>query len=139
MRASWIAASLAMLALPLAAAATEPRAHGGQFQIAASDKAKDADNTQRNVKDRNDAAVNPMDQGGSEADRRITQHIRKTVVDNDKLSMNAHNVKIITVDGVVTLRGPVKSAAEKSAIKTAAAKTEGVKKVDDQLEIEKNP
>ena len=138
MRASWIV-SIAMLALPLGAAATEQRPRDARFAIAANDKAKDADNTQRNVKDRHDAAVNPMDQGGSESDRKITQQIRKTVVDNDKLSMNAHNVKIVTVDGVVTLRGPVKDAAEKSAIKTAAAKTEGVKKVDDQLEVEKNP
>ena len=136
MKASWIAGALAALVLPLAAAATEARPNGARFEIAAN---TDADNTQRNVKDRQDAAVNPMDQGGSESDRKITQQIRKTVVDNEQLSMNAHNVKIVTVDGVVTLRGPVKSASEKAAISAAAHKTEGVKKVDDQLEVEKNP
>jgi osmotically-inducible protein OsmY len=136
MKASWIAGALAALVLPLAAAATEARPNGVRFEIAAN---TDADNTQRNVKDRKDAAVNPMDQGGSESDRKITQQIRKTVVDNEQLSMNAHNVKIVTVDGVVTLRGPVKSASEKAAISAAAHKTAGVKKVDDQLEVEKNP
>ena len=139
MRASSIVASLAMLALPLGASAIEQRTGGGWFEMAANDASKDADNTQRNVKDRKDAAVNPMDQGGSESDRKITQQIRKTVVDNEQLSMNAHNVKIVTVDGVVTLRGPVKSASEKAAISAAAHKTAGVKKVDDQLEVEKNP
>jgi len=48
-------------------------------------------------------------------------------------------VKIIARNGVVTLRGPVKSAAEKSTIATVAGKTDGVKRVDDQLEIQRNP
>ena len=50
--------------------------------------------------------------------------------------MNAKNVKIITVDGVVTLRGPVKSAAEKAKLASVSKQTAGVKRVDDQLEIE---
>ena len=105
----------------------------------ASEPVKDADNTARNVRDRNDATIDPLDQGGSEADRNITAEIRKAVVANDDLSMNAHNVKIITRDGVVTLRGPVKSSEEKMAVASAAAKIAGVKKVDDQLEVERNP
>ena len=56
-----------------------------------------------------------MDQGGSEADTAITQQIRKAVVAQDNLSTDAKNVKIITRDGVVTLRGPVASAKEKTA------------------------
>jgi osmotically-inducible protein OsmY len=135
MKTLWIAAPVILLALPVGASAADARVNGN-VQIAAS---TDADNTARNVRDRNDSAVNPMDQGGSEADRTITQQIRKKVVDDDKLSMNAHNVKIVTVDGVVTLRGPVKSAGEKTTISTVAAKTTGVKKVDNQLEVEQNP
>src|SRR5262245_41669991 len=68
--------------------------------------AADADNSGRNVRDRGDKTLTPMDQGGSEADRTITQDIRKAVVANDHFSTDAKNVKIITVDGVVTLRGP---------------------------------
>ena len=55
---------------------------------------------------------------------------------NDALSMNAHNVKIITTDGVVTLRGPVKSPQEKTAVGAVAQRASGVKRVDNQLEVE---
>jgi osmotically-inducible protein OsmY len=97
----------------------------------------DADNTGRNVRDRDPGAKTPTDQGGSESDRDITARIRREIVANDALSTNAHNVKIITTDGVVTLRGPVKSAQEKTAVAAAARRAPGVKRVDDQLEIER--
>lgn len=100
--------------------------------------ATDADNTARNVRDRNRDAVTPTDQGGSAEDRAITQRIRQAVVDRDDFSTNAHNVKIITVDGVVTLRGPVESTDEKTVIASLARQTAGVKRVDDQLEVEKH-
>jgi hyperosmotically inducible protein len=100
---------------------------------------KDADNTARNVRDRDDKTATPMDQGGSEGDRTITSEIRKQIVDNDALSTNAKNVKIITQDGVVTLRGPVKNAQEKTTVAGIARKATGVKRVDDQIEVERNP
>ena len=96
----------------------------------------DADNTGRNVRDQDERAMTPGDQGASAADREVTANIRKAVVSDDSLSMNAHNVKIITQDGVVTLRGPVKSAAEKASVVAKARKVAGVTRVDDQLEIE---
>ena len=98
----------------------------------------DADDTARNVRDRGDKTLTPMDQGGSAADRDISAAVRKAVVEDEALSTNAHNVKIITIDGVVTLRGPVKSAAEKASIVAKAQKTSGVKRVDNQLEVETN-
>ena len=107
---------------------------GGQ-----SAHAGDADNSGRNTRDRDEATLTPMDQGGSEGDRTITQQIRKALVADKALSTNAHNVKIITVDSVVTLRGPVKSPAERATIAEVARKTGGVKRVDDQLEVERNP
>jgi hyperosmotically inducible periplasmic protein len=97
--------------------------------------AVDADNTEKNVRDKDGKSLTAFDQGGSEADRNITATIRKSIVGDDKLSMNAHNVKIITVDGVVTLRGPVDSAAEKTTVEARAKSTGGVKRVDSQLEI----
>ena len=106
---------------------------------AAADERKDADDTGRNVRDRDDRTVTPMDQGASEGDRTITSEIRKAVTDNDELSTNAKNVKIITQDGIVTLRGPVKNAQEKTTVAAIARKAPGVKRVDDQLEIERNP
>ena len=102
--------------------------------IAASDQ--DADNTGKNVRDRGDDTLTPMDQGGSEADRELTAQIRKAIVGDDEMSVQAQNVKIITIDGVVTLRGPVESAAEKATIAAKAKQVPGVKHVDDQLEID---
>ena len=95
----------------------------------------DADNSGKNVRDRDDRTVTPMDQGGSEADRDLTAAIRRAIVADDALSTDAHNVKIITQDQVVTLRGPVKSAAEKAAVAAKAQQAKGVKRVDNQLEV----
>jgi hyperosmotically inducible protein len=100
---------------------------------AAADK---ADNSGKNVRDRSGETVTPMDQGGSAADREVTANIRKAIVDDDSLSTNAHNVKVITIDGVVTLRGPVKTSAEKAAVAAKAEKVKGAKRVDNQLEVE---
>jgi hyperosmotically inducible periplasmic protein len=71
----------------------------------------------------------------SEPDRTITQNVRQAVTADDSISTNGKNVKIITVDGTVTLRGPVKSEQEKTNIAAKAQQIAGVKKVDNQLEI----
>ena len=93
------------------------------------------DNTGTNVRDRGGETKTSGDQSKSEADRTITQNIRQAVVADDSLSTNAKNVKIITNDGTVTLRGPVKSEKEKTDIGAKAQQIAGVKKVDNQLEI----
>ena len=110
-------------------------AAGFALLLGGSAFAVDAENTEKNVRDRDGKSLTVFDQGGSEADRNITAAIRKSIVDDDKLSMNAHNVKIITVDGVVTLRGPVDSPSEKSTVEARAKSAGGVKRVDSQLEI----
>ena len=94
-----------------------------------------ADNTGRNERDRGGATKTPTDQSENEADRTVSQNIRQSIVADDSISTNGKNVKIITSDGVVTLRGPVKSNAEKTKIADTARRTAGVKKVDNQLEI----
>lgn len=94
------------------------------------------DNTRVNARDRDDQNLTPMDQGNSQTDIRITQQIRKAVVEADGLSMSAKNVKIITRDGLVTLRGVVKSASEKQRIDEMARGGAGVLKVDNQLEVD---
>lgn len=93
------------------------------------------DNSAVNVRDRNDQTKTAGDQAENEADRTISQNIRKELSADDSLSTNGKNVKIITADGKVTLRGPVKSDAEKSAIAGKAQQVAGVKNVDNQLEI----
>ncbi len=57
---------------------------------------------------------------------------------NDTLSVTAKNVKIITANAVVTLRGPVKNDKEKTDIVMIAQGTDGVKRVDNQLEVAAN-
>jgi len=94
-----------------------------------------ADNTELNVQDRSGATLTPGDQSESEADRALTQRVRQAVVADDSLSTTAHNIKIITINGVVTLRGPVNSAQEKANIDAKAQQIAGATKVDSQLEI----
>jgi osmotically-inducible protein OsmY len=99
----------------------------------------DADNSAKNVRDRNDATLTPGDQGNSPADREITQRIRKALMDASGYSGTAKNIKIITADGKVTLRGPVKTDAEKMGIVTIAKSAAGEANVEDQLEVKANP
>jgi hypothetical protein len=96
-----------------------------------------SDNTRVNERDRHDDSLTPIDQSESAPDLKITREIRKAVMADDSLSFTAKNVKIITNNGKVTLRGPVKSAAERSAIDAAARKVAGAGRVDNQLEIAK--
>ena len=98
----------------------------------------DRDNSAVNKRDRDANAKTPMDQNENKVDIGITASIRKSVVDT-KMSTNAQNVKIITQDGNVTLRGPVKTDEEKTRIEEIARNVAGVKAVDSQLEVEKNP
>ena len=97
-----------------------------------------ADNTGKNVRDREDRTLTPMDQSNKKEDIEVTAHIRRALMDDGSLSTNARNVKIITRDGVVTLRGPVESEHEKVAIARAAQSIAGVRRVDNQLEIDKD-
>lgn len=100
-----------------------------------ADGSKDATNTKINDRDRHDA-LTPTDQGGGK-DTEITAAIRRAVVGDGSLSFTAKNVKIITVGGKVTLRGPVKSDEEKKTIEAKAKSTAGVSEVDNQLEVKK--
>ena len=95
------------------------------------------DNSRSNRRDRNVASLTPMDQGTSTEDRRMTQQIRQAIVKNSSLSFNAKNVKVITINGKVTLRGPVNSDTERSTIDAAAKKIAGETQVENQLEIRK--
>jgi osmotically-inducible protein OsmY len=93
------------------------------------------ENTEINVRDKGNTTLTPEDQKETKKDIRITAHIRKAVVRDKSLSIDAQNAKIITRNGVVTLRGPVASEAESKTLQKIAKKTHGVVKVDNQLEI----
>lgn len=90
------------------------------------------DNTKRN-KDQTDPSADQ--QKMNPADRAITQKIRKAIHEDKSLSTYAHNIKIITQDGKVTLRGPVRSEDEKSNLQAKAAEIAGQDNVTNQLEV----
>jgi hypothetical protein len=100
-------------------------------------KSNQPDNTGVNERDRSSAALTPTDQRENKTDLEITQQIRKAVMADGSLSFTAKNVKIITAGGKVTLRGPVKTDAERSAIDAAARQVAGATSVDNQLEVKK--
>lgn len=96
---------------------------------------KKTDNTEKNRRDRAGETKTPVDQSNSPEDLKITQSIRQAVVKDKGLTMTAKNVKIITAGGMVTLRGPVNSAEEKTKIEQLAKAAAGEAKVDNQLEV----
>lgn len=95
----------------------------------------DRDNTAVNQRDREATTKTPIDQNENQADIDVTANIRKRVVDT-KMSVNAQNVKIITQDGTVTLRGPVNSEDEKKQVEDIAQDVAGADKVVSQLEVQ---
>jgi osmotically-inducible protein OsmY len=99
-----------------------------------STAAPNATNSAINERDKGHPTVTALDQGSSETDRTLTANIRKDVIADKSLSMDAHNVKIITINGMVTLRGAVDSVTERDRIGDLAAKEAGAGKVDNQLD-----
>ncbi|MEO5802378.1 MAG: BON domain-containing protein [Verrucomicrobiota bacterium] len=85
-----------------------------------------------------ESKLTAQDQGTSDADRKIVMEIRQSVVTQQTptdLSLVAKNVTIITKDGVVTLKGSVKTEAEKADLEARAKAVSGVKSVDNKLEV----
>jgi osmotically-inducible protein OsmY len=128
--------SIIALAALAFAGCDEGKSRNANTTPAATDSTTaERDNTGVNVRDRSDAAKTPIDQNENKKDIDITANIRKRVVDT-KMSVNAQNVKIITQDGKVTLRGPVKSEDEKTQIGKMANEVAGAGNVDNQLEVQ---
>jgi len=94
-----------------------------------------ADNTEMNVRDKNGVTLTPQKQANQAQDRELLASVRHAIVGDKALSTSAHNVKLMVADGVVTLRGPVKSADEKSKVEKLAQNVAGVSRVDNQLDV----
>jgi len=94
-----------------------------------------ADNTKVNKQDRSEGKLMADQQGQSASDRDTSRQIRKSILQDKSLSTYAHNVKIITKDGLVTLRGPVRSTKEKLAVEARAKEIAGEDKVTDDLKV----
>ena len=128
-RGTWIAAALMMTW-------TASISNAGDATTAAEAQ-HPADDTGRNTRDSDGTTLTADKQSNSKSDVEITRQIRRSITKDGSLSTNAHNVKIITNGGVVTLRGPVASAEEKAVVGKKAEKINGVGKVDNQLEVAK--
>ena len=102
---------------------------------AQDDKPKKPDNTKANQKDRAEGAVTADQQKMNAADRELAQKVRKAITSDKTLSTYAHNVKVIARDGMVTLKGPVRSAEEKSAIEAKAVEVAGAGKVTNEITV----
>jgi hyperosmotically inducible periplasmic protein len=101
----------------------------------AQDATTKPDNSAVNVRDRAPDAMTAGQQSNTKSDMELTRKIRRAVVKDRSLSMMAHNVKIVSANGSVTLRGPIKTEAEKTAIASKAQAIAGADKVDNQLEV----
>jgi hyperosmotically inducible protein len=105
--------------------------------VSAAARAQDsaADNTKVNQRDKNKAEPTADQQKENQPDRELARQIRRSIVQDKSLSSYAHNVKIIAQNGVVTLKGPVRSDEEKTAVEAKASEIAGADKVTSQLEV----
>jgi osmotically-inducible protein OsmY len=99
------------------------------------DQPPKTDNTKTNKQDSQAGAVTADQQKMNASDRELTQKVRKALMEDKSLSTYAHNVKVVSRDGTVTLKGPVRSAEEKQAIEAKAVEVAGAGKVNNQLTV----
>jgi len=97
--------------------------------------AQQPDNSKVNERDASQDELTAEDQGNSKHDTGLTQQIRQQVVKHPSFSTDAKNIKIISVNGIVTLKGPVETQKEKNEIETIAAKVAGASHVMSQIEV----
>ena len=94
-----------------------------------------ADNTKVNGRDRAPGAVTADQQKTNASDQKLTQTIRRALVQDKTLSSYAHNVKVITQSGQVTLKGPVRSDDEKRTVEAKAVAAAGEGHVTNELSV----
>ncbi len=114
---------------------------GGSMVASAQDQmgqapASQPDNTKTNQRDRNPNEPTADQQKVNTSDRDLTQQIRRSIEKDKSISTYGHNVKVITQNGLVTLKGPVRSEEEKKAIETKAAEVAGADKVTNELDVQ---
>jgi|ERR1700733_8346487 len=121
--------ALIVMAFMVSVALTHSQAQSAEPQ------ATSPDNTKMNAQDRDKASATADQQKDNRSDREITQQIRRSLMNDKSLSTYGHNVKVITQNGQVTLKGPVRSDDEKKAIEAKATEVAGENKVTSELNI----
>ena len=119
--------ALAALLSSALMAAPQPRQDTGQQAS--------PDNSKTNKRDRDKSLPTADRQKMNATDRDLAKRIRSAIVDDNSLSTYAHNIKIVAQDGKVTLKGPVRSEEEKTAIEAKATEVAGAGNVVNQLEV----
>ena len=108
---------------------------GGPSAVPAFAQAGTAQTAPDNSNQNKNQAQTADNQTNSKSDRLTTQKIRKAIMADKDLSTYAHNVKIITANGAVTLKGPVQSEDEKQKVASEAASVVGPDKVTNELTV----
>lgn len=108
---------------------------GTTFIFAQEPSSPPADNTKINQRDKSASQPTADQQKENATDRNLTRQIRQAISKDKSLSTYAHNIKIISQDGQVTLKGPVRSAEEKQAIEAKAQEIAGAGKVTSEIEV----
>jgi hyperosmotically inducible protein len=121
---SFLVASAAFVVLCSASAPLASRA------LAQTDSKQTAPD---NSKNNEDHAQTADSQSNAKTDRQITARIRKAILADKDLSTYAHNIKIITLNGAVTLKGPVKSEEEKQKIASDTASVVSADQITNEL------
>jgi osmotically-inducible protein OsmY len=103
--------------------------------MAAEDEKTKADNTATNERDRSGETQTSGDQSNNSPDLKVTQAIRQALMKDGELSTTAKNIKVITENGQVTLRGPVKNVQEKARVNQLAKSAAGGAHIVDQLDV----
>ena len=152
----WVLTAAVAAALPMTAAMADQQASNDTQPATANDSAAskamrskqevdrnpmakgatEADTTDLNKRDRDDATTLPTDQPNNSGDIETAAAVRSAIVGDDTLSMAAHNIKLVAANGKVVLRGPVKSMAEKKRVAEIATRVTGVTSVENLLEID---
>lgn len=97
---------------------------------------KRPDNSAINKRDNGPGEPTADQQKNNQSDLDLTAKIRRSIVSDKSLSTNAHNVKIIAQNGMVTLKGPVQSEAEKHSIEQRASSIAGQSKVKNEIDVQ---
>jgi osmotically-inducible protein OsmY len=108
---------------------------GGPSAVQAFGQTGTAQTAPDNSNQNKNQAQTADNQTNAKSDRLTTQKIRKAIMADKDLSTYAHNVKIITVDGAVTLKGPVQSEEEKQKVASEAAGVVSADKITNELTV----
>jgi hyperosmotically inducible protein len=106
--------------------------------LAADDEKAKPDNTKTNERDRSFETETSGDQSNSSEDLKITQAIRQAIMKDGELSTTAKNIKVVTANGQVTLRGPVKTAHEKAKVDQLARSAASGAQIVNQLDVKES-